>query len=174
MQRYKRLATRPVDDIIKHIYVDSPKIDIDGHMVKTSTNRLLTYMSGTTCVRCGMKGEFFAVEENGSGPHLNLYGYKNGKEILITSDHIVPKANGGADTFNNRQCMCVICNMEKDCEMPASGGICNTRKAAMLWKNRTIRQLESEIHNLEVKLEAVNRRSLKKIENELKSKWGMI
>ena len=45
--------------------------------------------------------------------HLNLYGMKNGKEILFTKDHIIPKAKGGKNTMDNYQTMCAVCNREK-------------------------------------------------------------
>lgn len=46
--------------------------------------------------------------------HLNLYAVdENGKEILMTKDHIIPKSKGGKDHISNYQTMCVRCNMTK-------------------------------------------------------------
>lgn len=71
---------------------------------------------GTKCVRCGIEGKFFAVErhfsENG-GYHLNLYAVKDGKEILMTKDHVVPSARGGKNNLSNYQTMCTDCNVAK-------------------------------------------------------------
>lgn len=45
--------------------------------------------------------------------HFNLYGIKDGKEVMLTKDHIVPKSKGGANTQENYQCMCRNCNGNK-------------------------------------------------------------
>ena len=87
--------------------------------------RLQTFFQkGFECVRCGVKGIFFAVEshrgdtyksnKNDIPRHLNLYAIKkDGKEVLMTSDHIRPKSKGGSDLLDNRQPMCSPCNLRK-------------------------------------------------------------
>lgn len=46
--------------------------------------------------------------------HLNLYAIdENGKEVLMTKDHIIPKSKGGADDISNYQTMCERCNEAK-------------------------------------------------------------
>ena len=91
-----RYSVHSVREIMPHIYPGSPKIKLGEHEVKTSTTRLLTYTKGIKCVKCGIEASFFAVEDNGSKPHLNLYGYRNDNEMLMTSDHIVPKSKAVA------------------------------------------------------------------------------
>jgi hypothetical protein len=50
---------------------------------------------------------------------MNLYAIdKNGNEILMTKDHIVPKSKGGANALYNYQPMCSHCNAEKADVMP--------------------------------------------------------
>lgn len=48
------------------------------------------------------------------GWHFNLYAMNfNGTEILMTKDHILPKAKGGRDHIGNMQTMCKPCNGKK-------------------------------------------------------------
>lgn len=71
-----------------------------------------------SCVKCGLPGNVFGVTrvENPTGAsfHFNLYHKtEDGKLILITKDHIVPKSKGGKDYVYNLQTMCVDCNFNK-------------------------------------------------------------
>ena len=74
---------------------------------------------GVKCVRCGIKGIYFARERQLRTrskcvrPHFNLYAIKNGKEILMTKDHIIPKSKGGENHQDNYQPMCAPCNQKK-------------------------------------------------------------
>jgi len=111
----RRLCTLPLDDVLVAIRNQRGKMTIthEGEKVTVSlsaSRRLKTYLKGTSCVHCGIEAHYFAVEQ---GPrwHLNLYHLKeNGKEVMMTSDHIVPKAKGGTDGLHNRQPMCQPCN----------------------------------------------------------------
>ena len=93
------------------------KLRILNQRVEVSSERLLTYKyKGMVCEYCGVRGAFFAVERNGGPPHLNLYGYnKHGYEVLLTSDHIIPRSKGGPDSISNRRCLCTICNRDRGC-----------------------------------------------------------
>jgi hypothetical protein len=73
---------------------------------------------GITCVKCGVVGSFFALERgkknNPKKFHFNLYGFdENGREVLITKDHIQPRAKGGKNKLSNYQPMCQPCNQKK-------------------------------------------------------------
>ncbi len=73
---------------------------------------------GIRCVRCGLTGVFFALERGAKNSadkfHFNLYGFDGkGREMLITKDHIVPRAKGGKNTLRNYQTMCQKCNQQK-------------------------------------------------------------
>jgi 5-methylcytosine-specific restriction endonuclease McrA len=49
---------------------------------------------------------------------LNLYAIKDGLEVLMTSDHIIPRSKGGPTILENLQPMCHICNGRKGNNMP--------------------------------------------------------
>jgi 5-methylcytosine-specific restriction endonuclease McrA len=84
----------------------------------TSDRYTLFKNKGCTCVKCGIEGTFFALE-TGHGcdvprAHFNLYALdKDGKEILMTKDHIQAASKGGPDQLTNYQTMCIVCNVEK-------------------------------------------------------------
>lgn len=78
---------------------------------------------GITCVKCGCTGVFFALERgkknNPKKFHFNLYGLDtSGREMLITKDHVVPRAKGGKNKLSNYQVMCQKCNQEKGDKLP--------------------------------------------------------
>lgn len=93
--------------------------EYDGKMVKMYSHRyqLFAMGGGLKCVKCGIEGEYFALESSDpmSGKyHFNLYGHdKEGKEVLMTKDHKIPKAKGGPDHIDNYQVMCSDCNGKK-------------------------------------------------------------
>lgn len=114
---YIRIAVYPVDQIIPKI--GRNKIWSDkGFDLKLGSQRLLTFKRSQTCSNCGIVGEFFALEKHkfqqSDRPHLNLYAIdKNGYEILMTKDHIIPRSLGGSNRLTNLQTMCHACNVQK-------------------------------------------------------------
>lgn len=116
---YERLGVLPVQDVLKAIAEKKP-VEYDGVICHTASTRLLTYhIHGLNCIvrGCCVKGEYFAIERAwtaSSKYHLNLYGMQHdGKEVMITSDHKIPKSRGGIDHISNRQPMCAPHNMGK-------------------------------------------------------------
>lgn len=91
----------------------------DGNSFKRLSQRLITFKTKgcqcVSCVSCGLVGEIFYFEKctPNERPHLNLYGRRDGKEVLITKDHIIPKSRGGEDYLTNYQTMCINCNRAK-------------------------------------------------------------
>ncbi|MGV8131884.1 MAG: HNH endonuclease [Candidatus Pacearchaeota archaeon] len=87
------------------------------HFIKLGSWRYRVYaQKGTTCVTCGLKANYFALERDNKQkamPHLNLYALVNGKEIMMTIDHIIPKSKGGSNDMENLQPMCSNCNEKK-------------------------------------------------------------
>ena len=90
---------------------------MQGESVKTGSVRLQLFaVKGHECVVCGAQGSYVAIDRspNQHSYHLNMYGINNqGQEVLFTKDHIQPKSLGGADTLDNMQCMCKVCNETK-------------------------------------------------------------
>lgn len=93
---------------------------LDGEEIKV-TNRLRTYLKGTDCAACGAKGTHFRKtrQSDQPRPHLNLYAINTyGDEVLMTSDHIIPKSKGGSSTLGNLQPLCTTCNHNKADRLP--------------------------------------------------------
>ena len=116
---YERLAKLDVGEVLRAIAAGEPFI-YDGIICHTRSVRLLTYhIYGTSCCvpGCGIRGEYFAIEkavhQKSAQYHLNLYGMHNGREIMITSDHKLPKSKGGGNSISNRQPMCYPHNTKK-------------------------------------------------------------
>jgi hypothetical protein len=97
--------------------------DCEDVLIKMDSLRYHTFQrSGCVCVKCGLKGQYFAVERSinrfmqrtTKRFHLNLWGVdSNGVERLFTKDHVIPKSKGGLDVVENLQTMCTVCNLEK-------------------------------------------------------------
>ena len=66
------------------------------------------------CSACGLKASFFAIEAFARGNHemvhINLYGVKDGKDVLFTHDHTLARSLGGIDSLSNTTTMCSPCN----------------------------------------------------------------
>lgn len=130
---YQRAGVLPVSFVMEHV---GQTVDTDfGVKARCGGWRLNMYAAkGVTCVKCGIVGTMFALER-GSDPHcdrtyqkyhLNLYHVRaNGKETMITVDHIIPKSRGGGDELANLQPMCFPCNTRKGnkLEKPCTDGI---------------------------------------------------
>ena len=121
-----RRMTYPVDVVMTLISVemvksvDQPKhrkmrIELDGVKVGISKRVLTFYYHGLSCVTCGVKGTFFAVErwphQHTDSWHINLYGHRADRtEVLMTKDHVIPASKGGKNLLSNLQPMCKKCN----------------------------------------------------------------
>jgi 5-methylcytosine-specific restriction endonuclease McrA len=96
----------------------------ESHMVPMGSHRYQLYAEkGTKCVNCPTTGTYFALERGATDYkgkfHFNLYGRdKNGREVMITKDHIIPRSKGGKNKLENYQPMCAVCNRRKADKMP--------------------------------------------------------
>lgn len=87
--------------------------------VKMGSQRYQLFKAkGTTCVKCGIKGTYFALErglvDNPDRFHFNLYARdRRGLEVMLTKDHIIPRSKGGKNRLRNYQPMCSKCNSKK-------------------------------------------------------------
>lgn len=125
-QEYFRVGTLTIDEVMPHVVMPEEKAEkpakvtfgdplVAAFEVKMGSTRYHTFKhSGTKCVRCGLEATHFGVERNTSeGYHLNMYGIQNGREVLFTKDHIVPRSHGGSNHYTNMQTMCGPCNAAK-------------------------------------------------------------
>jgi 5-methylcytosine-specific restriction endonuclease McrA len=100
------------DEYNKLVYVD-----LCGKHVKMNSQRYkLFFEKGVICKYCGVIGTFFALESHRGQEnyHLNLYGIdSDGRERMLTKDHIIPKSKGGGNTCDNYQVLCAKCNQRK-------------------------------------------------------------
>lgn len=127
MSTYVRLGIAALNDVIPRIQANwsepAAKAMIGGHSVGVSSLRMKTFgrdaraSCGIACRTCGLEAEYFAIETFARGlvrsPHVNLYGVKDGIEVLFTHDHILARALGGKDSLMNTQTMCAPCNSKK-------------------------------------------------------------
>lgn len=102
----------------KEIPIPAGEREYAGHKVRmTSTRYKLFATKGLVCAKCGTKGKYFSLEKHANDAtgkyHFNLYAIKNGKPVMMTKDHIVPKSKGGSDKLENLQPMCIECNGKK-------------------------------------------------------------
>lgn len=80
--------------------------------------KVKTFKRSCTCINCGVKAVGLRIERmkgcnhNIYGKnHLNMYAITpNGFEVLMTVDHEVLKSKGGANTTENFNTMCELCN----------------------------------------------------------------
>ena len=115
----KRKGKYSIGEVFEYIDASprgGARISFHGDSIHMRGPRMLNFrLHGIVCVSCGMRGAFFAKEQFGDDdPHLNLYGFnKQGSEILMTRDHIRPKAKSGTNHLFNLQPMCFTCNNGK-------------------------------------------------------------
>lgn len=124
-QGYYRKGTYPIEEVkevIKDVLFEVDKrnalVELDGDIIRGNSDRYRTFFTkGTKCVCCGIEGKYFAKEKDSllkNRYHLNLYALDSeGKEILMTKDHIIPKSKGGKNHISNYQTMCINCNKQK-------------------------------------------------------------
>lgn len=117
---YIRKEIYQIDELLSLVKMWYSKKDIaifDGDEIKLGSQRYKLFKSkGVICVTCGLEGKYFAKERdiNTQSWHMNLYGIdKQGNEVMLTKDHIKPKALEGKNNLSNYQVMCSVCNHEK-------------------------------------------------------------
>lgn len=128
-----RIATRPVDDL--SLIIDEMRNGLP------SVRHEMFLQKGVTCVVCSRCAthviawrDLRYLQEVGSrGLHIDLLCVeKDGTEVLMTADHIVPKSLGGPKSVENFQPMCAPCNQAKG-NTPPEGWV-DTRDPATVKK----------------------------------------
>jgi len=110
------IASFDIDDIFNQITEDEKKKEfvVNGisHTVKMNSQRYHVFKKNKFCVSCGLEGTSLLLDINpgDQSPHFNLYGKEDGRLVLMTKDHVVPKSKGGSDTLENYVTCCHICN----------------------------------------------------------------
>lgn len=123
-QQYDRFVTVPLEEVLaivrKHNGTGKKKIRevVAGKEVKVNGVRLHTFATkGYVCSTCGLQATHFAIERPKFGApnawHLNMWGVKDGEEVLFTHDHTLARGDGGADHLDNTTTMCSPCNAAK-------------------------------------------------------------
>ena len=110
-----------------------------NYTVKLNKQRYVVFAKSPKCCVCQLEGTEVRIEKQSSDktPHLNLYGFDNQKNpVLMTQDHILPKSQGGSDSYENLQTMCVVCNNLKANSKLDPEQIREFRKANEAYKNK--------------------------------------
>lgn len=123
--QYNHLAYLPVEDVIIKIKQEPSKekaifiVNGEQYKINVDSTRVRLFKNNRTCVRCGIVGNIFAIDNQitrpNKNPHLNLYHYnpETKEYIMMTKDHVIPDSKGGKDHLSNLQCMCEECNERK-------------------------------------------------------------
>jgi hypothetical protein len=100
----------------KHLTGKECKVNFDGELINMASDRYKIFSANKKCVCCGLEGSIMAMEktEGDVSYHFNMYGFDSeGKEVLFTKDHIIPKSKCGKNHISNYQTMCIKCNEAK-------------------------------------------------------------
>ena len=127
--RFERKETYSINEVLdfipnpkdypKDFKLKKIKRDYDGDPIKMGSQRYYVFKESVCCAFCNIEGKFFAKERhlNKKGQpcsesfHMNLYAIdENGNDVLMTKDHIIPRAKGGRDVLSNYQNSCFLCN----------------------------------------------------------------
>ena len=116
-KRCHRALVLPLMQVMVHIGAPQ-RITVGDYCLNVSSDKLRVFGAEPRCVRCGLMASFFAVERDTAndkaGYVLRLYGTRgDGREVMLTIDHIVPWSKGGEDKVWNYQTMCETCNQSK-------------------------------------------------------------
>jgi len=95
----------------------------DGESWRLSLRMRTFLQHGTQCRYCKLQGAYFQAERfsiQETCMHLNLYAIDDeGDEVLMTHDHVMPKASGGRNCLDNTDTVCFVCNMFKKDMVPS-------------------------------------------------------
>ena len=110
------------EDVFPYVTAEDVKREYQvkgkSYFVRMNSDRYFVFRNNPKCVACGLEGSRIMLDVNpgDQSPHFNLYGEEDGRLVLLTKDHIVPKSKGGEDDLMNFQVMCATCNNLKAAE----------------------------------------------------------
>jgi len=108
ISKQNREVIETIDDVISFLEV------------KKDHHRLMVFhQKGLVCASCGLVGNKILITKWFDGSiHIDLYHISPELKMLMTVDHIIPKARGGKEHLQNKQPMCEKCNFNKGSKMP--------------------------------------------------------
>jgi hypothetical protein len=115
----RHLAEVPIEEVFARINKGKQKVTfvVDGvnYPVKLVGDRLRLFSTNRSCAVCGIEGKKMMIDKHFKDrtAHLNLYAVENGRLVLMTKDHVLPKSKGGKDQMENYVTCCATCNMLK-------------------------------------------------------------
>lgn len=114
----ERVGVMSIEDVFARLHSTQ---EVFGVKVRFNSKRYECFkQKGVLCLCCGIVGHYFGIERHTGQTdspyfHLNLYHKTpDGKEIMITADHIIPLCENGEDRVSNMQTLCEPCNNRKD------------------------------------------------------------
>ncbi len=121
---YQVLGVFDIEDVLPYIAKDGTegKLTIDYVIncvvwsVNMGSDRMRCLQRSPRCLCCGLEGIQFQLElpPRDKRPHFNLYGMDtDGDLVMLTKDHIIPRARGGGNHQSNLQTLCCLCNERK-------------------------------------------------------------
>ncbi len=126
-----------------------PTVQFNGYQVSLRSVRYVLFMRMPACVACGIAGRVFRLTVSSDSPtqaHFNFWGRRpDGREVLLTKDHIVPESRRGSQHQDNLQTMCSDCNARKAAKVsPALGRYLDLYEAIIAGSEVSAEALETE------------------------------
>jgi hypothetical protein len=112
----KKIAEYPYEEILPHINGEKGKkqfiVGDKEYTVRLNGDRFSLFKKSNVCVSCGIVGTKFILMACSAAHvgHMDLYGEEDGRLVLMTKDHIIPRSKNGTNEDSNYQCLCAICN----------------------------------------------------------------
>lgn len=178
LKRYYTFKKDEIQGVLKLLVENKAesKVKLCEYNVPTTNSERYEnfYYHGCKCAKCGVEAEFAALEKDVCSKdkyHINLYALVNGKERLLTKDHIYPRSKGGYDALINYQVLCDKCNSSKGDKTELTPESALERGYTSIERMNAVKRLETakkEVSYYEQTL-ALKRQNYARIQRELNS-----